>query len=108
VSPEVLRQLAACGCGRNDVTNRVERAFLDEVARGAYQLESFGTDDMAQTRAVLERYADLDLGLAEASILVLANRHDVTDVLTLDERHFRALLSRKGRPFRLLPADSLP
>ncbi|CAN5672521.1 hypothetical protein BH23CHL8_BH23CHL8_09630 [soil metagenome] len=35
----------------------------------------------------------------------MADRNDVRDVLTLDERPFRALRDRKGRPFRLLPAD---
>jgi predicted nucleic acid-binding protein len=55
----------------------------------------------------MERYADLDLGLADASNVVLANRHDTLDVLTLDERHFRVLRGTGGRPFRLLPADSV-
>jgi hypothetical protein len=30
----------------------------------------------------------------------------VRDLLTLDERHFRALRGPGGRPFRLLPADA--
>ena len=55
---------------------------------------------------MLERYSSLDLGLADASLLVLADRHDVTDILTLDERHFRALSGPRGKPFRLLPADA--
>ena len=32
-------------------------------------------------------------------------RYGVTDVLTLDERHFRAIQGARGRPFRILPAD---
>jgi len=54
---------------------------------------------------VIQRYGDMELGLADASIVVLARRHDVRDVLTLDERHFRALRAGAGRPFHLLPAD---
>jgi predicted nucleic acid-binding protein len=52
------------------------------------------------------RYADLHVSLADASIVVLANRHDTLDVLTLDERHFRVLRGQGGSPFRLLPADA--
>ena len=46
------------------------------------------------------------IGLADASIVVLAERLDVHDLLTLDERHFRAVLGPRDKPFRLLPADA--
>lgn len=49
--------------------------------------------------------ADLGISLADASIVTLAARHATRDVLTLDERHFR-VLTIKGKPFRLLPADA--
>ena len=105
LSPFVLAEVDYLLARR--VSTRVEHAFLEEVARGAYQLETFSNDDVAQAAAVLERYADLELGLADASIVILADRHDLTDILTLDERHFRALRNRSGRQFRLLPADGL-
>ena len=54
---------------------------------------------------MLDRYVDLQLSLADASIVVLAERHGCSDVLTLDERHFRAVLGPRRRPFRLLPTD---
>jgi predicted nucleic acid-binding protein len=43
--------------------------------------------------------------LADASVVVLAERHGVNEVPTLDERRFRTLTTRDGEPFRLLPAD---
>ncbi len=82
-----------------------ELLFLREVSRGAYELASFSSSDVEEASDVIARYKNLQLGLADASIAVLANRYGVRDVLTLDERHFRAI--RVGRkPFRLLPADS--
>jgi hypothetical protein len=56
-------------------------------------------------REVIERHADLAVSPADASILVLADRHETVDVLALDQRHFRVLSSR-GKPFRILPADA--
>jgi predicted nucleic acid-binding protein len=50
-------------------------------------------------------YSDLQVGLADASIVVLAERHGSADVLTFDRRHFRAMRGPGGRPFRLLPDD---
>lgn len=79
-------------------------ALLGEVARGAYQLEAFAADDIARAKEIVERYADLAIGLADASIVVLAERHDVSDVLTLDQRRFRALRIGRKR-FRIRPFD---
>jgi predicted nucleic acid-binding protein len=49
--------------------------------------------------------AELILGLADVSIVVLTNGHGTLDVLTLDERNFRVLRGPDARLFRLLPAD---
>lgn len=83
-----------------------ELALLGEVGRGTYSLEPFSHDDLAEATGVIERYADFGLGLADASNVVLANRHSTLDILTLDERHFRVLRGSGDRPFRLLPADA--
>lgn len=76
------------------------------VARGVYRLEELGAADVAAAEGIIGRYADLGMGLADASIVVLANRYDVREVLTLDERHFRAMRGPRGRSFRVLPADA--
>jgi predicted nucleic acid-binding protein len=54
----------------------------------------------------MERYADLRIGVADASVVVLASRHRTLDLLCTDERHFRALRGTGGKPFRLLPLDA--
>jgi len=59
-----------------------------------------------EAREVVESYRDLRIGLADASIVVLARRYAVSDVLTLDERHFRAIFGPRDQPFRLLPSDN--
>jgi uncharacterized protein len=104
LSPFVLAELDYLLATR--VSSTAERAMLAEVARGAYQLEPFSGDDIAAALAVLERYPELELGLADASLVVLADRSEVNDILTLDERHFRAVHAARGRKFRILPADS--
>ena len=104
LSPFVLAELDYLLSTR--VSSKIARAFLSEVAGGAYQLERFDADDVAETNEILDQYADLDLGLADASIVVLARRHGVVDLLTLDERHFRAVVAVGRRPFRILPADA--
>jgi hypothetical protein len=84
---------------------KAQRELLAEVARGAYQLEPFSRGDVDVARAVIARYVDAELDLADASIVVLAFRHEARDVLTLDEPRFRTLRRAGGRAFRILPAD---
>jgi len=104
LSPFVLAELDYL-LGRR-VNLAAARRLLDEVVRGAYRLEPFGSEDIEQAGAIIDRYRDLDLGLADASIVVLAERHGIADLVTLDERHFRAVRGPRGRPFRILPADA--
>ena len=85
------------------VGHGAQSALLEEVVRGAYRLETFDTSDVKRAAAVMDRYEDLAIGLADASLVVLAERHQVADVLTLDERHFRALRYDKRKRFKLLP-----
>jgi len=87
------------------IGRRAQVALLEEVARGAYQLEPFGAADVARAKEVVEQYADLEIGLADASIVVLAERHAVTEVLTLDQRHFRAMRIERRKRFKVLPFD---
>jgi uncharacterized protein len=83
-----------------------ELKLLRDVASGVYQLEPFGSLDVGAAVRLIERYADLRLGLADASIVVLAERYGCEDVLTLDQRHLRAVRGPNGKPFRLFPHDA--
>lgn len=82
-----------------------ELLLLDEVARGVYEIPSFDASDIKSAREIIAKYGDLQIGLADASIVVLADRFDCRDILTLDHRHFRALRFHGRRAFRVLPGD---
>ncbi len=81
------------------------RAFHADLLAGAYLLEWWPAA-IASTVSVAERYADAGLGLADASLIALADRLGTTLLGTLDERHFRAVGPLSGgEAFTLLPAD---
>jgi predicted nucleic acid-binding protein len=83
-----------------------EAALLEQIADGAYELAAVDAADIGAARAVIEQYGDLRIGLADASLVVLAGRYETNRVLTFDERHFRALRTPSGEPFAILPADA--
>ncbi len=103
LSPFVLAELDYLLHSRVGQSAALE--LLREVSRGAYRLEPFSGNDVAAAEAVISRYPYLGLGLTDASIVVLAERHAASDLLSLDDRHFRVVAGPGGRPFRLLPAD---
>ena len=83
-----------------------EAAFLEEIGRRAYELATFDEADVEAARHLIVKYRSLRIGLADASIAILAARYESFDVLTLDERHFRAIRPAPRKNFRILPADA--
>ncbi len=89
-----------------DYSLRKEReamgALIRDVSRGAFTYA-------APTLAILERamdvdrqYADLGLGLVDASVVALAEELGVYRLATRDVRHFSAVRLRGGRRFELV------
>lgn len=82
-----------------------ELGFLEDLAE-SYAVEALDPDGILQAREICGQYADLRLGLADASIVVLADRWRTRSLATLDERRFRAVRPLSGGAFELLPGDS--
>jgi predicted nucleic acid-binding protein len=83
----------------------VELAFLDDLATGTFQVECLTRDELRAAHGLIERYRDLQIGLADASLVLLADRYRSTRLLTFDERAFRTIVPIAGGTFTILPAD---
>lgn len=83
----------------------VELAFIDDLVAGTYVVECLTRDELETARALVDRYRDLRIGLADASLVVLANRYGSRRIVTFDERAFRTITPLDGGSFTLLPAD---
>lgn len=101
VSPFVLAELDYFIAERRGID--VELAALEELASCAWELPSFDAQDLRRARQLVSDYADQDIGLADASLVLLAERYRTNRVLTRDHRHFRVLRTTRGGPFAILP-----
>jgi predicted nucleic acid-binding protein len=101
VSPYVVAELDDLVATRRGVHQ--ELAVLSELSSGAWELPAFGPADLAEARDVIDRYRDLEIGAADASLVVLARRYRTNRLLTLDRRHFSVVRTADGRAFDLLP-----
>jgi uncharacterized protein len=83
----------------------VELAFLDDLAEGTFQVECLTRSELRTAAAVARQYRDLEIGLADASLVVLAQRFHTRRLVTFDNRAFRPVLPLQGGTFELLPSD---
>jgi predicted nucleic acid-binding protein len=79
-----------------------KRALVAFIRRGALRLESLTRDDLPRLDELLARYEQMDL--ADASLVILAEKTGVLEMLTLDKRDFETYRTRTGKRFKLLPA----
>lgn len=101
VSPYVIAELDYLVATRLGVD--AELAVLDELSSGAYDVAQLGVGDLRKCRAVVEKYADQQIGITDASLVVLAERLDTVRILTLDHRHFSVLRTSNRKKFQILP-----
>ena len=77
------------------------RRFLAALRSGEMRRTPLTDAALARAVEIDERYADLDLGIVDASVMALAEMTPAP-VLTFDFEHFRATTDAEGRPWHLI------
>jgi len=80
--------------------------FLRDVLDGAYSVEGPTQGDLERCHELQSTYADLDLGVVDASVLALAERLREPKLATLDHRHFATVRPAHVRALELLPTPA--
>lgn len=101
VSPFVIAELDYLFLTRYGVPEEIR--VMDELASGNFDLACIGAADIVGCISVMSRYRDHQVGVTDASIVILANRYGTNRIATLDRRHFGVLRGIDGQPFELLP-----
>lgn len=82
------------------------RRFLADLAAGRFTVAALERTDYQMVVDLETRYADLNLGLADCALVVIAHRYQTDRILSFDERHLRAIRALGGQAFTLLPFDA--
>lgn len=104
VSPYVVAELDYLVATRHGVDH--ELAVLEELAGGAWDLATFDEADLGAARGIIASYKDQQIGVADASIVVLAERYRTRTIASLDHRHFDVLRLLDFGSFEVLPRVS--
>jgi len=87
---------------------RAMRQFMRDLRRGAFTLAPPSLDHLMRAMDLDERFADLGLGLVDASLVVLAEDLGVLRVATRDVRHLAAVRLSDGRSLELIVDPANP
>jgi len=79
------------------------RQFLRIFNESEMRLLALIDDDIARAALLLEQYADSQLDFADAAIMALAERYNITRVATFDRRDFSIIRPQHTAFFELLP-----
>jgi predicted nucleic acid-binding protein len=86
-----------------ELGSEVERLLYDSIVAGDIVVEHLTIDDWKRTAQLVTRYDSLPLGGTDASLIALAERHQQTEIATLDHRHFTVVRPAHIDAFTLLP-----
>ncbi|AWS41358.1 type II toxin-antitoxin system VapC family toxin [Streptosporangium sp. 'caverna'] len=81
---------------------KAEAAFLRSFQSGLVLIDLIN-EDLDRMIDLVEIYANLPLGAADASVIAVAERLGLAEVATLDRRHFTVVRPRHLAAFTLLP-----
>jgi uncharacterized protein len=80
-----------------------EARFLDLISNGIFELAGLRREDVDRMASLVRQYSDFPLGAVDASVIALAERHEVEQIATIDRRHFTAVRPSHVAAFKLVP-----
>jgi len=75
------------------------------VERAGLRIADLTAGDVPRIRALMRKYHDRSMDLADAALVRIAERDHLRTVFTLDHGDFRTYRLPHGRPFTLIPAS---
>jgi predicted nucleic acid-binding protein len=80
-----------------------EIRFIGDLAAGNFIPEPVAPSDWLRIAALVQQYSDLPLGTVDASVVAAAERLGITEIATLDRRHFAVVAPLHVPSFELRP-----
>lgn len=86
-----------------DISNKAAANFIGSLSTTDLTLESPTQDDYSRSAELLKQYADANLDFVDSLIAAMAERLNITRLLTLDRRDFQLIRPKHCPNFELLP-----
>lgn len=81
-----------------------QQLLWEMLSTGALRLATLDSaEDLARIRALMRKYSDLPMDLADAALVRLAEREGIRRIFTIDRRDFEIYRPRGGWRFEVIP-----
>jgi predicted nucleic acid-binding protein len=81
---------------------RAATAFAESAARGAFEIFDLSREHLPRVVELMQRYAQLPMDLADASLVLLAEHLGAGRILSTDQRDLGAYRWKNRKPFKNL------
>ena len=81
---------------------RGKLALLQMIERGALIVADIAAGDVKEFASVMNNYADREVDLADASLVMLAERSGTSDIITIERADFSTFRLSRKRTFNIL------
>ncbi|MBI3049460.1 MAG: PIN domain-containing protein [Acidobacteria bacterium] len=81
-----------------------QKALWSRLETDALRLAPLDERDAPRMRELMEKYRDLPMDLADAALVRVAEREGLTQIFTLDRKHFSIYRPGRRRRFSIIPA----
>ncbi len=85
-------------------SSRAQDALWEMVEGEALALAALDRHDASRMQALMRKYRDLPMDLADAALVRIAEREKLQHIFTLDRKHFRVYRPAGVGRFSILPA----
>jgi predicted nucleic acid-binding protein len=93
-----------CHLLANRLGIRSQLSFVRSARQGAFDLFTLGEEHLPRVETLMEKYNDLPMDLADASLVILAESLGSGRILSTDSRDFATYRWKSTHPFKnLLP-----
>ena len=82
---------------------KAQRVCIDFPLKGGATLIPQSKESLSRASALMEKYEDIPMDFADATLVSLAEEIDVVEILTLDRRGFSTYRIRGKRAFKIWP-----
>jgi uncharacterized protein len=82
---------------------RAQMAAIEHILQGMAVLVPASLSSLKRAGRLMEKYHNLPMDYADATLVVLAEDLSLTDIVTFDKRDFGIFRLPSGRPFHILP-----
>jgi len=84
-------------------SSKAQSAAIDFILNGAITLVPLSLESLKKTKKLMEKYKDIPMDYADATLVCLAEDLSINHVMTFDSKHFSIYRLSSKKPFLIFP-----